>query len=86
MWILTIVIRNIILLNGEYGVQFDVSGLTDKIKKNVEFLHFYEIQVVVNRDICCLEFLVKSRRRVKTVAFRIQHAALTDVICSLLTL
>ena len=74
MWILTIVIMNSILLNGEYGMQFDVSGLTDimtKYKKNAEFLHFYEIQVVVNKDICCLEFLVKSRRRVKTVAFRI---------------
>ena len=74
MWILTIVIMNSILLNGEYGVQFDVSGLTDIMtkykKKNAEFLHFYEIQVV-NKDICCLEFLVKSRRRVKTVAFRI---------------
>ena len=65
---------NSILLNGEYGVQFDVSGLTDimtKYKKNAECLHFYEIQVVVTKDICCLEFLVKCRRRVKTVAFRI---------------
>lgn len=60
------------LIFGWGGVWLDVLGLSNKsVQSTQEKLNFYEKKGVDDIDPGCLEFLVKSRSRIKTLVFGI---------------